>query len=212
MKNKISENYRIIIGDLEEFKRVEREIIEKYNISDFDKKTLYADEKEIGEIFREMEYPPLFSGKKLIVIKNIEKLSKKDCEKIEEYLKNPSSDIFLLMFGKSVKKILEKYVSVSEQEQTPEEVLFKEIYRLKKEDKEKLRSLIKNYLSMREKNFTVIISATEIYLKNVLLKRKKEREEIIEKLNLLAELDYKLKTGQIHPGFELEMFFFYLFT
>ena len=72
--------------------------------------------------------------------------------------------------------------------------------------------LIKEYITQRERNFQIVVAAAHIYLKNLLLKRKKISKDIIKKFEQLSELDFSLKTGRIHPGEELEIFFYYFFS
>jgi len=212
-KNKNIENLFVIIGqNLSAFDQIYNELNEKHKFSDFDRKIFYAGEIPFEKVIEEMDFLPVFCEKKLIIIKNCENLKKRECEILERIIKNGLKNTFIIITGADIKAPLKKYAKESSVFKTPEDILFSQIYKIKRENKERLRSLIKEYITKRERNFQVVIAAAHIYLKNILLKKKKVDEEIIKKFQQLSELDFSLKTGRIHPGEELEIFFYYFFS
>ncbi len=212
-KDKKIKNLFVIIGqNLSAFDEIYNELNEKYKFSDFDRKIFYAGEMPFEKIIEEMDFLPVFCEKKLIVIKNCENLKKRECEVLEKIIKNGVKNTFIIITGADIKAPLKKYAKEFNIFKTPEDILFSQIYKIKREDKERLRSLIKEYITQRERNFQVVVAAAHIYLKNLLLKRKKISKDIIKKFEQLSELDFSLKIGRIHPGEELEIFFYYFFS
>ncbi|MCK9266785.1 hypothetical protein M0P98_07960 [bacterium] len=200
----------ITLGDSEKWEKKVTQLRTKYKISDFDIKTLFAEEKKIDTILEEIDYLPVFSKKRLLNIKNCEKLTKSDCEKLEIYFKNPPEHICILFVGIDIKAPLKKYVEDSVEDNKFD--LFPQVFKLKrKEDRKKLISLLMEQLKYNESGFAPIITAGEIYLKNVLLNQRRKDIETINKFKILHQLDFDLKRGVRHTGAELEMFLHYIF-
>jgi len=213
-KNKKIGNLFVIVGqNLSAFDQIYNELNEKHKFSDFDRKIFYAGETSFEKIIEEMDFLPVFCEKKLIVIKNCENLKKSECETLEKIIKKGVvKNTFIIITGADIKAPLKKYAKEFNIFKTPEDILFSQIYKIKRENKERLRSLIKEYITQRERSFQVVIAAAHIYLKNILFKKKRVDEKIIKKFEQLCELDFSLKTGRIHPGEELEIFFYYFFS
>ena len=212
MKKTLSDLYHIVIGNEKETERLIRVLSDKYKINDFDKKIFYASKNIITESFlREFEFLPVFSSKKLIVIKHIEFLKKSDWEKIFTYLDHPHSHNVLILTGESSKISLRKYsAKIYKVEKTREGELFSTIYKLKNSSKEQLISLFHNYLDKKEKEFPIVISAMGMYLRNKILQERQIKKDTVKKVRMLHQLDFKLKTGQLSPDAGLELFLFYL--
>jgi DNA polymerase III delta subunit len=209
MKKKDSDNY-IILGQTEKAEEVKLYLINKYLVEDFDIKTLFAGEMPIGKILEETEFLPLFSRKKILFVKNIERFLKADCEILKEYFDRPSPNTCLIMTGKSIKAPMDRYVDVSAEKDLSG--LFPMVFRMAtKSDGERLLGLFKDYLKNNEKDFAAVINAAVIYLRNVVKRQKGIDRETLNKYRELQKLDFNLKTGQIHPGTELEIFLYYLF-
>ncbi|MFN4226944.1 MAG: hypothetical protein ACK4F0_02230 [Candidatus Ratteibacteria bacterium] len=198
-------NLIVILEDIDKFKEVVDEIKEKYKINDFDIKIYDAEKTEIKKILNDFDYSPVFSEKALFIIKNTEKISKTDCEKLYNVIQKLPHHIIVVLYGMSI-NLPFKESKLKKQVPSPENVLFKEIYNLKELDKGKMIEILRNYIKVRERNFTPLISSIEIYLRNILCKRKEITKEIIKKFNLLHYLDYFLKIGTIQPGTELEIY------
>lgn len=210
MEKKYSNIY-IILGDIEKGDKRVAKLISEYQISDLDIKTIYAEDKNLEKIFEEIDYPPFFSKKRLVHIKNCEKLTKLHCEKLEGYFPDLSKYVCIVFTGVDIKSPLKKYaqdVVVSKQQG-----LFPKIFSLRrKEDKKQLVALFMEHLESNERDFTPIITAAEIYLKNLLLNQRKLTPELINKFKTLYQLDFDLKVGKLHTGPEFEIFLYYLFN
>lgn len=70
---------------------------DSFNFDVFDLKST-DDAKSINEIIDILNTPPFLSGKRIVVIQNSQKLSKKDIEFLQDYFSNPSKDSVLIMF------------------------------------------------------------------------------------------------------------------
>lgn len=75
-----------------------------FNFDLFDLK-FSDDNKPIEQIIDILNTLPFLSGRRVVIIQNIQKISKKDSKKLEHYLKNPSkSSLFIMLYeGKSPK-------------------------------------------------------------------------------------------------------------
>lgn len=210
MKKKNSDNY-IILGHPERVEELKFHLIKKYGIQDFDIKTVFADETPAVKILEETEFLPLFSQKKLLYVKNIENLSKSDCEMLKEYFDKPSDEVCLIMNGNSIKAPLDTYVDITLEKDFGG--LFPGVFRMGKEDDgDKLIALFREYLKNNERDFNPVISAALIYIRNLVKKQRRVDSQILNRYRRLQKLDFNLKTGQVHPGPELEIFLYYLFT
>ncbi|MCM8832514.1 MAG: hypothetical protein NC816_01115 [Candidatus Omnitrophica bacterium] len=203
-------NLIVILRDIDKLKEIVSEIKEKYSINDFDIKIYDVEKMEIKKIINEFDYYPVFSEKLLFIIKNTEKISKNDCEMLYNYIKKLPSHIIVILYGMSINPPFEES-KFKKEILSPENIFFKDIYSLKGTDKKKMIEILRNYIKVREKNFTPLISGIEIYLKNILIKEKKLTEQIIKKFELLHNLDYFLKIGIVEPGAELEIYLFSYF-
>lgn len=205
MKNPI-----VILRDIDKLKTQINELKKKYNINDFDIKIYDAEKIDIKKILSEFDYNPVFSEKSIFIIKNVEKFSKSECEILYKSIKKLSFKIIVILYGISINPPFEES-KFKKEIVSPENTFFKKIYSLKGEDREKIIETLRNYISVREKNFTPLISGIEIYLRNILCKEKKLTEEFIKKIDLLHNFDYSLKVGILEAGLELEIYLFYYF-
>jgi len=211
MKKEKSDAYFIILGDDEKAEELIKKIVEEYKISDFDKVIFYADTIKPELFLKELEFLPTFSTKKLVILKNIEFFNKTDWDEIIKYLKHPFPHICLFLIGKSSKISLKEFSPIiSKIEKTPEAELFSTIYQLKNLNTKQLIFLFRNYILRREKEFSVIISAIEIFLKNKIINEGKLPPDIEGKLAMLHELDFSMKVGKIAPDSGMEFFLTYL--
>ncbi len=210
MKKKDFDNY-IILGHPEKAEELQLHLINKYIVDDFDIKTLFAEETSAVRILEETEFLPVFSARKILHVKNSEHFLKSDCEIIKEYFDRPSPHICVIISGSSIKAPLNKYVDVDADKDLTG--LFPKIYRMGARDEgEKLVYLFREHLKDNEKNFRTVIGAGLMYLRNIVRKQKKVDRQTLNKYKRLQQLDFKLKTGQVHPGPELEIFLYYLFS
>jgi len=211
MKKGSSDTAAVILGDEEKAGEIIARLSSEYGISDFNMKTVYAGETKIEKILEEIDFLPLFSERRLLHIKNVEKLNKADCEKLEPVFENPPGNICVILTGKDVKLPLKNYAGKVTEE--PKKGLFPQVFRLRrKEDRKKIVALFMEQLRLNEKDFTPVLTAAEIYLKNVLLSQKKADNETVKKFKSLHQLDFNLKTGRCHAGPEFEIFLYYLFS
>jgi len=212
MKRKNSDNY-IILGEPEKAEEVKLHLINKYTVEDFDIKTVFADEIPVLKILEETEFLPVFSQKKILHVKNCEKINAADCKIVRTYFENPSPDICLILSGKDIKEPLADYVDIESEEDLTKSGLFPRIFRMgTKDDGRKLTGMFREHLKNNERDFTPVINAAVIYLRNVIKKQKKIDRQLLNKYTELHRLDFNLKTGRIHPGHELEIFLYYLFS
>ncbi len=210
MKKKNSDNY-IILGHPEQAEELKLHLINRYVIQDFDIKTIFADETPAVKILEETEFLPLFSQKKIVYVKNAEKLLKSDCEMLKEYFDMPSPHICLIIAGKSIKAPLDDFADVSPEKDFTG--LFPRIFKMgTRDDGDRLVALFREHLKNNERDFAPVISAALVYMRNVVRKQRKVDRRTLNKYMKLQELDFNLKTGQVHPGPELEIFLCYLFS
>ncbi len=210
MKKKDSENY-VILGHPEQAEELKLHLINKYAVQDIDIKTLFAGETAVPAILEETEFLPLFSQKKILHVKNTEKFLKADCEILQEYFDKPSAHVCLIMSGKSIKAPMDGYADVAAEKDFTS--IFQKIYRIGPAGGgNKLVALFREHLKDNEKDFTAVIAAAMIYLRNTVKKQKKVSSQTLSKYQELQKLDFGLKTGQVHPGPELEIFLYYLFS
>jgi DNA polymerase III delta subunit len=202
----------VILKDIDRLKRLVEDLKAEYNINDFDIKIYDAEKIELEKILSEFDYNPIFSQKSLFIIKNVENFSKNDCEKLYKTIKKLTSDIIIILYGISINPPFEES-KFKKEPVSPENIFFKRIYELKEKDRKKIIETLRDYMKSREKNFSPLISGIEIYLRNILYKERKLKEETIKNFDLLYNLDYFLKTGVIEAGSELEIYlFFYFFS
>jgi len=204
-------NYIVILNDYEKFKSEVEEVKKKYNINEFDIKIYSAGEINIEKILNEFEREPVFSEKSLLIIKNVEELSKSDCEKLHNFLKKIPPDIIVILYGLSINPPFEESHETNIEFLSPENIFFKKIYSIKDKNDRKILEILKEYMRVREKNFTSLISGLEIYFRNILKKEKDLSREMVKKFELLHNFDYSLKTGRIELGSELELYLLYYF-
>lgn len=211
MSKVLSDLYHIVIGNEKEAEKLVQSVTGKYEINNFDKKIFYAEDTTIESFLQELEFLPVFSPRKLVVMKHVESLKKSNWEEIFTYLDRPYAHNVLILTGKSSKTPLRKYTSrIYKEAKTPEGELFSTIYKLRNSSTEQLISLFHNYLDKKEKGFPVVLSAIEIYLRNEILREKKITKNTLKKFLMLHQLDFKLKTGQLPADAGLELFLFYL--
>lgn len=203
-------NCIVVLNDYQKFVTLVEELKGKDNIDEFDIKVYNLEHTDLKKILNEFSYHPIFSDKALFIVKNVEVLSKDDCEKLYNFLKNIPQNIIVVLYGLSIKPPF-KGSSLKEEMLTPENLFFKKIYSLKKQNNKKIIEILREYMHKKEKSFLPLISGIEIYLRNILIKEKKFSENIIKKFEKLCDLDYFLKTGQIELGSELELYLLYYF-
>ncbi len=202
----------VIIGSAEEGEKKVSYLKSTYSIADFDCKTLYAEEENIVPmVFSEVDYIPLFSGRRLLHVKNCQNLTKSDCESLEPLFEKKLDNICAVFTGSDIKQPLKKYVKESQKEAA--RGLFPEVFRLKrKDDRKRLVALCMEELAANENNFVSVIAAAEIYLKNLLLSQRFADAEITKKFKIMHRLDFELKTGRFRKGPQLEIFLNYIFS
>ncbi|MCM8818383.1 MAG: hypothetical protein NC915_02755 [Candidatus Omnitrophica bacterium] len=203
-------NCIVILNDYQKFTNLVEELKKENNINEFDIKIYDLEQTDLKKFLNEIDYQPIFSEKALFIIKNVELLTKEECEKLHRVFKNIPENILVILYGLSIKAPF-KESSIKENYLTPENIFFRKIYSLKMKDNQKILDILKEYMKVREKNFTLLISGIEIYLRNILINEKNFSEWIIKKFENLCNLDYFLKTGQVELGSELELHLLYYF-
>ncbi|MCX8081801.1 MAG: hypothetical protein N3D17_00115 [bacterium] len=203
----IDKNNYIIIGDDAKAEELKQHLIEKYGIEKGEIKTVFADEISIKVLLDETGFLPLFSNKKLIHIKNCEKINKEDCKLLKDLFENPKEDIFLILSGKEIKDVLADYVDIMLKEEVPLE-LFPAIFYMKgPKDKKKIISLIREYITHNPHDFPAVINASFIYLRNTIKNKKNIDEKIFDSYQKLYNLDFNLKIGKMGEE-EFDVFLF----
>lgn len=209
-----NDEYYVIIGDDEKLKKKVEELTRKYKISEFDKKIIYSDTVSPQLIIQELQFLPVFSEKRLVIVKNIEAIKKSEWKIILDYLKNPYPHVCLILTGKSVEvpfsedELFQEDLFSYEKEKTLEEEIFSSIY--KDFSSKDFFNLLSEYLLKKERGFVFVIAAVEHLLRRKVIKG--ERKDIVKKFMTLHQLDFYLKTGRISPEKGLEVFLFYLFS
>lgn len=203
-------NYIVILNDYQKFLAMFEQLKNENNMNEFDVKIYDLENTDLNKILSEINYQPIFSEKALFVIKNVELLTKEDCENFYKVLKNVPENLFFILYGMSIKSPFKETV-IKEEILPPEKLFFKKVNSLKKKDSQKIFEILKEYMYVREKNFAVLITGIDIYLRNLIKKENKISKEIIKKYEKLLELDFFLKTGQLELGSELEINLLYYF-
>jgi len=88
----------------------------EFNFHAFDLLSSEGDKLPFEQILDVLNTPSFFSGRKFVVIENVQKLLKKDIQKLEAYLLNPSTGaaVILLNSGALKKEIKEKLKTVKQ--------------------------------------------------------------------------------------------------
>lgn len=201
-------NY-IILGNPERAEEIKRHLMEKYGIGESEVKTVFAEEISIKNIIEEADVIPLFSKRKIIYIKDCEKISTDDCKKLKKFFESPSPDVFLILSGKNIKSVLKDFVDEVHTEEK-KVGLYPAIYRMRSpKDKKKLIFLLKEYIKNNPYDFPAVINAASIYLRNIIINQKRIDKKILDRYNKLQRLDFDLKTGRINKE-NLDIFLFHI--
>ena len=207
-----TKNYFVILNDYEKFENLVDELRKKYDISDFDIKIFDTETKDIKRIISESSISPLFSKKSLIIIKSVENLTKKECEILYNFLNKLSEDTIAILYGTSIEEPF-KEIQIKEKTQSYEDIFFSKIFSLKDASRKEIYEILQEYMRVKEKNFPLLITGIEMYLRNIVKEKKELNVEIIKKFELLHDLDYFLKVGKVELGLELEIYLlFYFFS
>ena len=205
-----TKNYFVILKDYEKFENLVNKLKKKYNISDFDIKIFVAETMDVNKIINKISFSPIFSSKSLVIIKSVENLTKKECEILYSFLNNLSKETLVILYGNSIEEPFEES-SLKERSFNYESNFFSKIYSLKRENSREIYEILQEYMKVKEKNFPLLITGIEIYLRNIVKDKKEITEDIIKKFELLHNLDYFLKIGKVEIGLELEIYLLYYF-
>jgi hypothetical protein len=203
-------NYFVILNDYEKFENLLNQLKEKHNIDDFDIKIFDAETVDIKKIINESSFSPALSNKSLIIIKSVENFTKKECEILYRFLNKLPVDALAVLYGTSIEEPFEES-SLKEKVSSYEDIFFSKIYSLKRENIREIYEILQEYMRVKEKNFPLLITGIEIYLRNILKEKKEITVEIIKKFEWLHNLDYFLKIGKVELGSELEIYLLYHF-
>ncbi|MCM8830077.1 MAG: hypothetical protein NC824_03665 [Candidatus Omnitrophica bacterium] len=202
-------DHHIILGDKEKAEAVKQSLIEKYGIEKVEVKTVFADEVSIKALLDETDFLPLFSNKKLIYVKNCEKINNEDCKLLKKFFENPESDILFILSGKEIKDVLADYVDVDVKQEGPLE-LYPAIFRMRSQkDKKRVISLLKEYMKNNPIDFPAVINASFIYIRNIIKNQKNVDKKILKAYQKLYHLDFYIKIGRIDKE-EFDIFLFSL--
>jgi DNA polymerase-3 subunit delta len=82
------------------------QILEKAFINEswttFDRLLYYGGESPIGSVIQSLLTPPIASKRKLVILKDLQKLKDKEKEELLNYVKNPENDVCLVLIAPSV--------------------------------------------------------------------------------------------------------------
>ncbi|MCM8762410.1 MAG: hypothetical protein NC905_02315 [Candidatus Omnitrophica bacterium] len=202
------DNY-IILGDIKKAESVKQSLIEKYGIEKVEVKTVFADEVSIKGLLDEVDFLPLFSTKKLIYVKNCEKINSEDCKLLRQFFENPKEDILFILSGKEIKDVLADYVDVDVKQEGPLE-LYPAIFRMRSpKDKKRVISLLKEYVKHNPLDFPAVINASYIYIRNIIKSQKNVDKKLLDAYQKLYNLDFDMKIGRIGKE-EFDVFLFSL--
>jgi hypothetical protein len=205
-----TKNYFVILNDHEKFENLLNQLKEKHNIDDFDIKIFDAETVDIKKIINESSFSPALSNKSLIIIKSVENFTKKECEILYKFLNKLPVDALAVLYGTSIEEPFEES-SLKEKVSSYEDIFFSKIYSLKRENIREIYEILQEYMRVKEKNFPLLITGIEIYLRNILKEKKEITVEIIKKFEWLHNLDYFLKIGKVELGSELVIYLLYHF-
>lgn len=199
--------YYIFIGDFtragEKIAEVEKNI---KGLTSFDRRVFYGKETSPEEIIKELSYLPVQAEKRLVILRDCHLLPEKSWLDITAYFDQPYAHACLILVGEKTKPILRKYQVIYLKKETP-----KSVYQIFSEttvqDRQEFLTLLTERLNTREKDFTLILSGAESYLRKCLME---EGFQSIwrEKFRQLLGLDFKLKSGQLSPDAGLEIFLY----
>ncbi|HOL21850.1 MAG TPA: hypothetical protein PLQ41_03220 [bacterium] len=199
----------IILGDPEKAETLKQSLIEKYRIETGEVKTVFADEVSIKALLGETDFLPLFSNKKLIHIKNCEKISNEDCKLLKEFFENPVEDMLLILSGTEIKDVLADYVDVDVKQEGALE-LYPAIFRMRSpRDKKRVIYLLKEYVKNNPLDFPAVINASFIYIRNIVKNQKNVDKKLLDAYQKLYHLDFNLKVGRLDKE-EFDIFLFSL--
>ncbi len=205
------ENCRIILGDTQQAEELVRQICERYAISQLDRVVLYADTTPVSEILSQLDFLPVSSEKKLVMVKNIEAISKNDWVPLLEYLAHPYQHVLLILTGTRASITLPRGMPVSGTTQKQEiSSLFSAVYSNHRLTVSEALKLFRETLEKKEQNFPLLFSAMELHLRKRILREKKDLSYLREFFFRLHYLDLALKTGRLTPEAGLELFLVYL--
>jgi len=203
-------NYFVVLYEYEKFCILINELKKKYNIDDFDIRVFNAEKINVEKIINEISFSPIFSEKGLVIIKNVENFTKKECNVLYNFLNSLSEDIVVVLYGISIEEPFEESL-FKERIASYENKFFSKIYSLKGENIKEIYEVLQEYIKVKEKNFPLLISGVEIYLRNIIKEKRELTKEIINKFKLLHTIDYFLKVGKVEIGSELEIYLLYYF-
>lgn len=202
------DNY-IILGDPQKAEEAKQSVIEKYGIENVEIKTVFADEVSIKDLLDETDFLPLFSNKKIIHIKDCERINKEDCKLLRQFFENPKEDISFILSGQEIQDVLADYVNIDVKKERILE-LFPAIFWMRStKDRKRVISLLKEYVKHNPLDFHAVINASFIYIRNIVKNQKNLDKKLLEAYQKLYYLDFDMKIGKIDRE-EFDIFLFSL--
>ncbi len=202
----------IVIGDADEAERHIRDIAARYSIDPFDTKAWYADEIEVQDFLRELEFLPVFSEKVLAVLRNIQYVSRRGWESLAAYIGKPHDHVCLVLSGTELRDVPESHrrtvsacVIRLKRETTPEQELFGQISRLGGQRRPELFRILRGYLAVRERGAPLVVAATVGHLRSRAIAEGRPTADMALRFMRLHELDARSKTGRVPSDGGLEL-------
>ncbi|MCM8768444.1 MAG: hypothetical protein NC911_01995 [Candidatus Omnitrophica bacterium] len=207
-----SQSCQVILGNPELADRTIQETIERFQIQDVDRVVLYADAVDVSRLIQELEYFPLLSPKRLVIVRNIEAIKKSEWAGLLDYLSKSFEHLQVIMIGTAASiRLNQFFISLEEyKEKTPEVALFQAVYSGRRLTSSEALRLFQACLEKKGESFPLLISAVEIHLRKKYLSQPSDIQLLHRQWFRLHQLDLSLKTGRLTPEAGLEIFLAYL--
>ncbi len=176
----------------------------------FDFSLFSAESHPLSQIMEQTLILPVLSRRRLIILKDAEKLKDPDRKKLFSFLKTiPKSSCFLIIFPRAVRlplpsstvRVSSSDLSLkSERKSGPFEI----VDLLMRGDMGKAILSLDRSL-VREKDFSSMTGILTYYLRSQAKKRRKIDYSLISKFNSLQKIDKKIKNGLLPPRIGMEL-------
>ncbi|HOJ40980.1 MAG TPA: hypothetical protein PK644_11010, partial [bacterium] len=197
----------VILRDHRRTEEMITRLTQQFTISEIDRMVVYADAVSVAGILQSLEFFPVASEKRLVIVRNIEAIARNDWPKLLDYLSHPYEHVCLILTGESASVPLTRFTSGPSPGagQTPEAELFSAVYSGRRLNLSEALNLFHKCLEKKEESFPLLLSAVEIHLRKRTFRERKDLRFLRQSLLRLHQLDLALKTGRLTPEAGLEL-------